>query len=798
MAPKPDIEILDIRSPTSLAPSSLRSSILDGLNAPGGQKTLPTLILYDERGLQLFEDITYLDEYYLTASEIDVLKREAGGIAARIKEGSVIVELGSGCLRKTQLILTALEAAKKKCTYYALDLSRSELERSLTPLPSFTYVTARGLHGTYDDGRAWLSKLSKDTPKMVLWLGSSAGNMDREESAQFLRTFVEEALNVGDQLLIGIDRRNNPETVWRAYNDSRGVTREFELNGLRNANGILESEVFNLDRWEYVGEYDEKAGAHLAYFVPSTNVHIEGILVKEGEKVRVEKSVKFNVREAEELFDTAGIARTESYGCSRDLYDLHLLHVPPFHTPLLGSKEPVPTTQDWSDLWSTWDTVTLQMIPQKMLLTKPIDLRHPCIFYIGHIPTFLDIHLTRAKLGGDAYINAAYTTIFERGIDPDVDDPTQCHAHSEVPDSWPDLHELLEFRDKVRARVKSCYGLNGLVSSALDHVGRRALWLAFEHEAMHLETLLYMLLQSPQTVPPPGVPVPDWKLLASASQRPTAAKEDDKWIMVESRKINVGLNDPEGAENGGTDGRLMGWDNEKPQREWTVDGFIASKRPITNGEYAAFLQESGSTEIPESWSRVDGVYKVKTVFGFVAMEHAQDWPVIGSYDEIAAYAKYAGGRLPREEELRVLYDLIADSSATPGTLIAGVNGHLTSNGVHTTPPAGPNFVDLSGANVGFKHWHPTPAHGTQLVGSGGVGAWEWTSTPMAPHEGFLPSKVYPGYTADFFDGKHNVVLGGSWATHGRLAGRRTFRNWYQRNYGFAWVTGRVIKDIDIN
>lgn len=108
------------------------------------------------------------------------------------------------------------------------------------------------------------------------------------------------------------------------------------------------------------------------------------------------------------------------------------------------------------------------------------------------------------------------------------------------------------------------------------------------------------------------------------------------------------------------------------------------------------------------------------------------------------------------------------------------------------------FTDLSGANVGFKHWHPQPvtADGGSLAGQGGMGGvWEWTSTPLAEHEGFEPMALYPGYTADFFDGKHNVVLGGSWATHPRIAGRKSFVNWYQRNYPYAWAGARLVRDV---
>jgi formylglycine-generating enzyme required for sulfatase activity len=108
------------------------------------------------------------------------------------------------------------------------------------------------------------------------------------------------------------------------------------------------------------------------------------------------------------------------------------------------------------------------------------------------------------------------------------------------------------------------------------------------------------------------------------------------------------------------------------------------------------------------------------------------------------------------------------------------------------------FLDLTDANVGFRHWHPMPvtSRGNKLAGQSEMGGvWEWTSSPLERHEGFEPMSLYPLYTTDFFDGKHNVVLGGSWATHPRIAGRASFVNWYQRNYPYAWVGARLVRDI---
>lgn len=137
------------------------------------------------------------------------------------------------------------------------------------------------------------------------------------------------------------------------------------------------------------------------------------------------------------------------------------------------------------------------MIPEAELLSKPIKLRNECIFYLGHIPTFLDIHIARAT-DGQPTEPAYFWKIFERGVDPDVDNPTQCHAHSEVPEEWPAVKTILEYQQTIRKNTEALYQSGEAENNVRVS---RGLWIAFEHEAMHLETLLYMLIQSDKILP---------------------------------------------------------------------------------------------------------------------------------------------------------------------------------------------------------------------------------------------------------------------------------------------------------
>lgn len=773
--------------------AALKDSILAGLTAQ--TKSIPTLVLYDDRGLQLFDQITYLDEYYLTNAEMDILNTKADQIVKDVKDSSVVIELGAGALRKTSIILDALERNKKDITYYALDLMLPELQKSLGSLGTYSNIKLKGLLGTYDQGLDFLGKLSKHIPKMYLWLGSSIGNFNRKEASLFLQKYRSDAMNVGDLFLIGIDRRNDSEKVRVAYNDSKGVTEEFIMNGMDHVQRILGSNVIDRANFEYDAGYNDVEGRHEAYYRSkrhqSLTIDDKVISIKSGERLHIEYSYKYSSKEVTELFDSAKLSRVETWADSKQQYDLHLVSKAPFYQSMAkadGSVDSLlPSLSDWDDLWAAWDTVTLTMIPKEMLLEKPIDLRHPCIFYIGHIPTFLDIILSR-HLKEPYTEPSRYAEIFERGIDPDLEDPNICHDHSEVPDEWPDLEDILAFRDRVRARLRSLYSTN--VSRRLG----RVINMGFEHEIMHMETLLYMLIQSPKTRAPAGIAAPIWEAIAppkGSTLKPAA------FLQFPKSHLRFGsVDDEDRDDESPAQTEQYTWDNERPPVSVDVPAFSIASRPITNGEYLDYLQKTVSKDFPPLWVAIDSAkfeYNIRTVWSnsalanesepnVVSMAVARDWPVMASAKQLEEYAQWAGGRLPREEELRVLYERIYKDDK-----------------------------GLLNANVGFQRWHAMPVgelQGSTIpayeiakvnidgVSVDGIGsAWEWTSTDFAAHKGYKKSELYPGYSSDFFDGKHNVCIGSSWATHPRFAGRwRTVRNWYNRGYGYCWATARMVRE----
>ncbi|KAG5652789.1 hypothetical protein H0H81_003619 [Sphagnurus paluster] len=432
------------------------------------------------------------------------------------------------------------------------------------------------------------------------------------------------------------------------------------------------------------------------------------------------------------------------------------------------SKGNIPTLEEWNRVWSAWDMITLEMIPQEMLHQKPIDLRHKCLFYIGHIPTFLDMLLSKS-IGGGASEPKYFWNIFERGIDPHVDDPDHCHNHSEVPEKdedWPTLESIIGFRNRVRARLASLYDelLSG--KRTLTRNIARTLVMTLEHEGFHIERA------GTGTLPPPGFSIPPWEVLTrqwDATPAPVTSS-----VMLGPATVSLGHQDSEGDDDlpnlsEDVDGHIFGWDNESPERKYEVAAFRVDWRPVSNREFETFWRENGAdtSRMPGSWTEEDGEIKVRTMYGPISMDIAQHWPVLTSYDDLLAYAQSKGGRLPTEPELRLFFD----------TYELGHEG---------------------GSNTGFRNWHPVPATaGLEVDGGKGSngGVWEWTSTLFDAHPGLSPTNLFTGYSTDFFDTKHHVVLGASYATIPRLASRRTVRNFYQHNYPYPWVGGRVVYDV---
>jgi hypothetical protein len=213
-------------------------------------------------------------------------------------------------------------------------------------------------------------------------------------------------------------------------------------------------------------------------------------------------------------------------------------------------------------LAATWERTDriFEILAKDAWLAQPIALRHPFIFYLGHLPAFAWNHVCVGVLG-HAPFNAAFDELFSRGIDPDVDDPAHCHDHPEIPDRWPSLDEVLSYRDQVRSAILDA--IDPVSERSETHVmGRngRVFSMVIEHEQMHQETLLYMLAQLDfaRKVRPAWLPA-----YALGAGRPAGRVE----VPSGMAKLGAAIEDV-----------AFGWDNEFSALERLVPPFPSTRR----------------------------------------------------------------------------------------------------------------------------------------------------------------------------------------------------------------------------
>lgn len=380
------------------------------------------------------------------------------------------------------------------------------------------------------------------------------------------------------------------------------------------------------------------------------------------------------------------------------------------------------------------------------LYDRPIAERHRIVFYIGHLEAF-DWNLLHERAISVRSFNPGFDRLFAFGIDP-----VGGGLPTDQPEDWPSLEEVHNYNRRVRRLIDT-----ELENASFAAATCQLLNVAIEHRLMHAETLAYMFHQLP----------PDRKIPPS-SERPLSLLTGFAPDMIEIPAGRAGL------------GQLrseFGWDNEYAFHEVEIPAFSIDKYKVTNGDFLEFIVNSGY-ERPEFWgesgwawvrgqkishpalwiSTNDG-WQYRTMFDEVPLP--LDWPVYTSHAEASAYARWAGKALPTEEQWQR-----AAQDARPG-------------------------------NANFENWNPVPVNAASETGSAfGVAGmagngWEWTSSLFAPFEGFRPFSFYPGYSANFFDGKHYVMKGGSPRTAACML-RPSFRNWFQPHYPYIYAGFRCV------
>jgi L-histidine Nalpha-methyltransferase len=228
---------------------ALRADVFDGLTRT--PKELPPKWFYDERGSALFEQITHLPEYYLTARERLVLAERAGEIAT-LTEANTLVEPGSGSSEKTGLLLDAMVATGRLRRFVPFDVSEAALREGAARIAG--EYPGIEVHGVVGDFEHHLVRLPPGRRRLFAFLGSSVGNLTGEQRASFLAT-VHGLLGPGEALLLGADLVKDVAAMEAAYNDGAGVTAAFNRNVLAVVNRELGAD-FDIERFEHVAFWD--------------------------------------------------------------------------------------------------------------------------------------------------------------------------------------------------------------------------------------------------------------------------------------------------------------------------------------------------------------------------------------------------------------------------------------------------------------------------------------------------------------------------------------------------------------
>jgi ergothioneine biosynthesis protein EgtB len=414
------------------------------------------------------------------------------------------------------------------------------------------------------------------------------------------------------------------------------------------------------------------------------------------------------------------------------------------------------------------------LISPDLYYSRPIALRNPIVFYEGHLPGFAINTLIKKGLGRRG-VDERLEAVFARGIDPD----SPATARARHGEGWPSRKEVVDFVTAADVAIEAALREAPIDTPGVPVLDRaEGVFTIFEHEAMHQETLLYMLHR---------LPVEQKRRPAGYGPRTEGPMPALDRVRVPAGSATLGASRSEGP---------FGWDNEFDRHEVQVPAFLIDRHNVTNAAFQEFVDAGGYRQArwwsdaawqwltaeglshPLFWERRDTRWWWRGQFDLVTLPAA--WPVYVSHAEAAAFARWRGGRLMTEAEYH------RAAFGTPGQ--------------HERPwPWGDTTPAPIHGTFDFASWDPVPV-GCSPAGASAWGlhdlmgnGWEWTATPFLPFEGFAPMPSYPEYSAEFFDGQHFVMKGASPVTARALL-RRSLRNWFRPHYRYVYASFRCVYD----
>jgi 5-histidylcysteine sulfoxide synthase/putative 4-mercaptohistidine N1-methyltranferase len=439
-------------------------------------------------------------------------------------------------------------------------------------------------------------------------------------------------------------------------------------------------------------------------------------------------------------------------------------------SPVLTGNNPQAKRQEllhyFLDTFDRYESLFDCLASEEAYFKKPISLRHPLIFYLGHTATFFINKLLLVHLI-DQRINPRFESMFAVGVDEmSWDDLNDAHY------DWPSVSEVKAYRQQVRNLVSQLILESPLTLPINWKNPWWAIIMGIEHERIHLETSSVLIRQHDLSYVKNH---PAWQPCLQTSQAPS-----NELVAIAAGKVSLGK---------AKDNAFYGWDNEYGQHQADIAPFEASRYLVSNQEFLAFVEANGYqqaeywTEEGWAWRNFSAATqptfwrkKVNTWFLRLMTQEVPmcwDWPVEVNYHEAAAFCQWLSQqqgktiRLPTEDEWQHLYEK------------SGLQHPQEQQACH--------------ANLHLDHYASSCpvnqfAHGELFDVVGNV--WQWTETPTYPFEGFDVHPIYDDFTTPTFDDRHNIIKGGSWISCGNEShadSRYAFRRHFFQHAGFRYI-----------
>ena len=290
-------------------------------------KAISPKYFYDNLGSELFDRICKLPEYYPYSCESSILKKIAENLTPHLTSDIRLVELGSGSSTKTRLLINALLKNQEHVEYFPIDISDVLIESAKKLCNDYKTLQVTGIIDTYENGLDFI-KHYDNKPNLITFLGSSFGNFNEEDGNNFLKK-VHDLMKSTDYFLIGLDMEKDSDILFKAYNDTKGLTAKFNLNVLKRINNELDAD-FRISKFAHKAYYNESKGRIEMYLRSLSNQTVNitkagiSIQLSENELIHTENSHKFTISQIDSMFDKVGLDIVQIWFDTRKYFGLIL------------------------------------------------------------------------------------------------------------------------------------------------------------------------------------------------------------------------------------------------------------------------------------------------------------------------------------------------------------------------------------------------------------------------------------------------------------------------------------------